>query len=41
MIVVTTKPFGVFGPGIRSRAMTPATNPMIMIQRRTPIMAPF
>jgi hypothetical protein len=40
MMVVTTKPFGVFGPGITSRAMTPATNPITMTQRRTPIKAP-
>jgi len=31
---------GVFGPGISIRAMTPATNPMTTIQRRTPMMAP-
>src|ERR671910_699435 len=31
--VVRINPVGLFGPGERSRAMIPATKPMIMIQR--------
>src|SRR5665213_3969325 len=37
MTVLTRNPVGLFGPRDISRARTPATKPMIRIQRRTPI----